>query len=1036
MLSYAWRDLVRNPCRTGVSLVGIVLGVGLFCAVLFFADGSGATMTRRAVAPLSLDMQRVLTSPLGGGLALDEQFSSATALRAGKTMTIRLTVTNPSATAAKDVVVNDEPPKPLIYVAGTTRLNGRPLPDKEGHSPLEQGSAGAGLGIGTVASGATVRLTYEVRSAYTVGDVDTLRPRGSISSRDTLVPIAANAPRQWTLDQVRASIRHVPGVASADALSFVDLPPGSLRAGGRLVRNPLRVFAFDREYQAHYRSIRVVAGSFARGSAVVSAETARILAVGPGDAVDLTLPGRPTRLSLPVGGVVDLAGATPLFASRKARKLEDFLYVPNSLVVSPSLFERVIVPAFREQSSVLGTLAKSLPTREVDVLVDRSRLDSDPARALAQTRTVARLLGRIAPHQDYLIDNISNSLQVARDDATVGKQMFLFLGLPAVVLSAFLVVYAGSVLAGAQRRELAILRIRGAHQGPLRRMLLYRTLGVAGVGSTLGGGLGFVAALAILGRDALLRAAPREIAFSALVGIGGGMLTTALALWATGRRSLRREIAEERRELILAPSALWRRQRLELPLLTIAAVAMAVAIKTGAFNPPRGSVKFGRAVSLPSYLLLAPLLAWTGATLLCVRILVTLASRLWIPAAPHFGPILFGTVARSLRRRSWSLATGIAALGLVVAFGTSLAIFTATYETAKANDARFAVGADMRVTPSVLDGHPPGAEFAAALRVPGVLSVSPVVFKLENSVLVGRANQARTDLAAIDATTFARTATLADSFFVGRSAASALAALQSDPRGLMVEAQTAADLSIEPGDTVRVLLAIGTKHQALRTFHVVALFTRFPGLEQPDLVANLRFYATATHLQRIDFFLVRTVGHGATGLTETTTNLSTGPGSHHPIRIDSTLETLAKDQSSLTALDVTGLLRLDLLFTLPMSATAIAILVFGLMLQRRREYVTMRAHGMQSREILIIILAEAAFAAFGGVAAGLLVGTGTAYLLVRILQPLFLLTPDVTIPAQTIATLAASTLAGTLVLALAAALTVSRLRATEILRET
>ena len=64
-LGYVWRDLVRNPRRTLASLAGVVLGVGLFSAVLFFIDGSGATMTKRALAPLALDMQRVLTSPLG-----------------------------------------------------------------------------------------------------------------------------------------------------------------------------------------------------------------------------------------------------------------------------------------------------------------------------------------------------------------------------------------------------------------------------------------------------------------------------------------------------------------------------------------------------------------------------------------------------------------------------------------------------------------------------------------------------------------------------------------------------------------------------------------------------------------------------------------------------------------------------------------------------------------------------------------------------------------------------------------------------------
>ena len=69
---YVWRDLVRNPRRSLAALAGIALGVGLFSAVLFFIDGSSASMTQRAVAPLPIDMQRILTAPLGGRLHLTE----------------------------------------------------------------------------------------------------------------------------------------------------------------------------------------------------------------------------------------------------------------------------------------------------------------------------------------------------------------------------------------------------------------------------------------------------------------------------------------------------------------------------------------------------------------------------------------------------------------------------------------------------------------------------------------------------------------------------------------------------------------------------------------------------------------------------------------------------------------------------------------------------------------------------------------------------------------------------------------------------
>src|SRR6476620_5554176 len=124
VVRYVWRDLVRNPRRTLASLVGVTLGVGLFSAVLFFIDGSGASMTKRAIAPLALDLQVVMTSPLGAGIRLDERLVAPRRLRRGQRARLVLTVRNDGAVPANEVVVADRPPAPLAYVPGSTTLDG------------------------------------------------------------------------------------------------------------------------------------------------------------------------------------------------------------------------------------------------------------------------------------------------------------------------------------------------------------------------------------------------------------------------------------------------------------------------------------------------------------------------------------------------------------------------------------------------------------------------------------------------------------------------------------------------------------------------------------------------------------------------------------------------------------------------------------------------------------------------------------------------------------------------------------------------
>lgn len=1036
MHRYVLRDLLRNPRRTIASVGGIVLGVALFSGVLFFVDASAATMTRRAIAPLTLDMQRVLSSPLGRRISLQERIGGSAPLRAGEAATVTLTVANDSLEPANEVVVNDEPPPPLAYVAGSTRRDGQVVADVGGQSPLAQGLARTGLNIGTVAPGATVVLSYEARPMADVAVPEALPLRGTVSSREEVLPSAANSPPPLPLGQLVGRIAKVPGVAAADGLSFVDLPAGSLRRDGRSLPNPVRVFGFDRRYAAHHPSIRMASGSFTAGAALLSAEAARALEVLPGRRVELQPPGDGAPLALGVSGVVDLGRATPLFSSRKSSRLEDFVYVPNSVVVGPETFEEVIIPAFRSANATRGGIISSEPVLEVDVVVDRSRLHPDPGSALAQTKAIAATIERIAPGQDNLIDNISNALQVARQDAAVGKRMFVFLGLPALLLAAALAVYSANIYAGAQRREQATLRLHGAPRRVLRRVVAEKAVALSFAGAVVGTALGYASALAVLGGSVLSDAAPSDLVVSGLVATGAGMVVTGLALYIPARRSWASDVARERREIAVRAQPVWRRWGLDVGLVVAGVVADGVAFAAGAFDGPVTSVSAGEAVSLPSPLLLAPMTAWLGATLLAMRLFEAVAARLPLPAAPRFGPSVRGTLVRSLRRRPRELAYGIGAVTLVVAFGMSLAIFAATYDAAKAEDARFAVGSDLRVTPSPLNPTPQPPAFASRLRVGGVRAATPVVYKLDNAVLIGPYDQDRKDLAAIDVAGFVRVAPLSDSFFGGRPATTALRRLGADPRGLLVDTDSAEDLSVDTGDRVEVLLARGTEQQRLETMHVVGMFERFPGFPQGvHLVANLAFYRQATALPGVDFFLGSTTEHHRRGLERAVGALRSGPGAVERIDIDTTETALNKDQSSLTALNVKGLVHLDTLHTLLMSVAVVAIFVFGRMLQRRREYVILRAQGMQARQVRALVLAEAALVAIAGVAAGMIIGCGMAYLLKHVLRPLFIVDPGLTVPVLGIAGLAAVVMTATLVSAFTATAVLSRLRPSELLRE-
>src|SRR4030095_14602 len=163
--------------------------------------------------------------------------------------------------------------------------------------------------------------------------------------------------------------------------------------------------------------------------------------------------------------------------------------------------------------------------------------------------------------------------------------------------------------------------------------------------------------------------------------------------------------------------------------------------------------------------------------------------------------------------------------------------------------------------------------------------------------------------------------------------------------------------------------------------------------------------------------------------------LQEGPGSHDAVQIDTRATALDKDQSSLAALNVRGLLTLDSAYALAMAATAITIFVFGLLLQRRREYVTLGAQGMRIGKIRSLLVTESVGVVIVGAIVGALVGAVMAYFLVPVLQPLFVLQPEVVIPRADIAVLASLVLVVSLAASLAATILIRLLPPRELLRD-
>ena len=1032
LIRYVLADLLRNPRRTLSTMVGVTLGVGLFCGVLFFVDGLSASMTQRAVAPLAIDMQRIATERTGGSLGLTQSFEPPGRLAAGARARVVLEVTNSGDVDANEVTVRSLPGPGLRFVVGSAEMDGEPVTAID-DSPFAHGPGNTGLNLGSVGPATSHRLSYLVEADTDVELTDAAVAT-SQSTRESVNPVAANEPSSVSLAELATLVAGVDGVADAAPLSLADLGPDTLSAGGVAAAGPAKIFGFDGDYARRDATIDIVGGELTPDGAVVSAEAADGVGVGVGDRVSILLPDDST-LELPVTGIADLSRSRSLFSSRRGGDLETFIYSRNSVVVSPERFADTVQPAFERAAAARGTRLKSPPIREIDIALDRDLLHADPATAATQTTRIAAEVSAVAAHQDYLLDNISNTLAVASDDARVAKRLFVFLGVPGGFLAAMLAAYSGTVLAEAQRREQATLRIRGASRGHLLRMLAMRTALLTASGSVVGLAIGYLAAALILGQESLARANATSLATSAVLGTAGGCLATGIALYLTGRRSIDREINEDRARLSVRPP-LWRRAGLDVIGVAVVAIGTLVALATHAFDGVPGSVYFGRAVELNLALLVLPVAVWITGSLLAARLIGNALDRSQPKSSASVGRPLTSLFRLSVGRRPWAIGNGAIVVSLIVALATSLAAFTASYDAAKAEDARYANGADLRITPSPTAPRPYTIDDADVFATDGVAATTPVIYGLSNVILRSDRTSDPANLAAVDPVSYPTVAPLREIRFTTNGAATAFDSLQHDPDAILLSEDMADFLETGPGNTLNVLLARATDQQVEVELHIAGVYQRLPGFpDGADALMAIDRHDAEVPTKAPDFFLGAAAAPDDASLDRAVASLRAGPGAADDLQIDTRTSTLAKDQSSLAALNISGLVDLDSAFSLSMAVVTIAIFVFGLLLSRRREYITLRAQGLESRTIRLLITAEAGTVALGGVIFGVLVGSAMGFYFVKVLRPLFVLTPTYTLPIGGLAAPVLLVLAATLVSSLAASRLVSRLEPTELLRD-
>lgn len=774
---------------------------------------------------------------------------------------------------------------------------------------------------------------------------------------------------------VARAIAGVPGLAGSRPVDYAKVAgltatsPAGVRTTGTSY-----VVSLPPDYATFAPSeLRTLVGS--TSGAVLQQQTASNLAARPGTVVTVVGTGG----HVPISGVVDLPNAGSFFQVVGAAAAASSAPPDNVLLVPPAVFA-TLVP----QAAVV---------HQVHVRLDHAGLPGDPAAAADEVRARANHLVSAAAGTALVGDNLGAALSGAREDALYARLLVLLLGAPGLVLSAVVSGLVISLRNDRQRRDLGLLRLRGAT--PRRAAsLLGATALLDGVLGAVLGGLGAWGATRIaLGSGASL--SPGWVLGAALAGL---VLAVAVELAPVAR--LLRSGSPSVRSQVDAPLAVTTPLALRLGLDVVLLVASAIVF----WLTSRGGyqvvvVPEGVPVASVNYAaLLAPALAWPGLALLVWRLTAMAVNhRGRTPSTDGSGrlPDLRHEVVRRRRRL---IARGATGLAVALAVTTSAAVFTTTYDQQARVDVALTVGSDVSVT------LPPDSTTSLAPTIaqrPGVLAVEQVAHRL---AYVGPDLQ---DVYGVDAATIGRAAPLQDAFTPGSSVKSALAALARTPDGVLLSQETLHDYQLRTGDQVRLRLRDRAGAYVAHTFHVVGVVTEFATAPRDSFIlANRDHLAAVTGVSAVQTLLVRT-DHPAS----VAASIRAPPTA---LVNDITAPRVAVPSASgLAAGSLAGLARLILAFGLLLAVTSAALVLAVGASQRRRSLVALAVLGASARQRAGFLWTEARWIVLSGVLGGLAAGTIVAFQLVKVLNGIFDPPPEVpAVPATFLAVLLVTVVGG------------------------
>lgn len=634
----------------------------------------------------------------------------------------------------------------------------------------------------------------------------------------------------------------------------------------------------------------------------------------------------------------------------------------------------VLVPAAQFASLVGPTPV----VHQLHVGFAHTPLPSDPQTAAVTVAARANHFQAVVTGGALVGDNLGTALIAAGEDASYANLLFLLLGLPGLALAAIVAGLVVALRSDRRRREIALLRLRGASTGQVARMVAGEAVTTAVVGVVVGIPLAIIAVRIALPAGSALSTGWTVAAI--VVGFVLSLATQGAPVVGLALGRTRSGVAAEAARSVDGRAPWPLRLGLDVVLLLGAGVAFALTARSGyrvVLAPegiPQTQVNYAA--------LLGPALAWPGLALLVWRVSAWAAGRRtgrWAVSRAGRAPELEAAAVRQRRR---VIARGAAGLAVAIGLAVSTAVFTATYQAQSRVDVALTVGADVAVVEPPGSGVGPSGA-ARLSTVPGVDAVEPLQHRF---AYVGADLQ---DVYGVQAATFARVAPLQDAFVPGSTIDRTLATLRATPDGVLLSAETLHDYQLHPGDLIKLRLQTGSDH-AYRAidFHVIGQVTEWPTAPKDSfIVANADYLTAMTGSDAVSTFLVSSSHPAATA--DALRSSLTAAGSTAAVYDIASGGAKVTSATGLAATDLSGLSRLELGFGVVFALACSGLALLGGIVERRRALVLLAVLGATARQRGRFITAEARTMVGWGIAGGVLIGTVIAYLLVKVLTGIF-----------------------------------------------